>query len=329
MSQGTERGTETNVLAAIADLLASSDLACHAVFVCRKKVTAAAARDRRHHFGLVGMNLKDRAYHEIVDRYQKFVKERVDWRAILVEKNDDGGEPPDESYYVEATSGVPFHKEHLAEPGKDGVSGLDKSLTPEIFAIQFRFSADKNEAVFIKKFTPGRVFRYEGRTMFKIATGYIDVEEDDVVELPEGCDCCVFGDETLIFERARYENLFDHHSRNEAIHRQVFDHFRTNSDFEIVGIDTLESQTLNDPSKLRRFPAIVRRGIWNKPFAELQEFLNDRQIENIIATTDPNRIQFKTPYAMIHFFNDAHLDSKATGQQYLASTKTEEGGERN
>ena len=326
MSQNVERGASPDILAAVAKLLASDDLVCHVVFVARKKAPAKATDSdrRRHRLYLVGMNLKDRAHDEIVERYQKFVKDRADWESLPIKDNDDGSEPPDESYYVEATSDVPFHEEHLAEPDRDGESGLTKSFAQTVHEIQFRFSAGDSTAVFIKKSMPGRVFKYERTHMFKIITGSIDLEEDDVVELPEGCDCCVFGDHTLIFARGQYENLFDHHARNEAIHRQVFDHFREESDYEIVDIDTLEAQTLGSPIKLRRFPAIVQRGIWNKPFADIAQFLEDRPIANVTLTTNPNRIKFKTSYAMIHFFNDAHLDSKATGRQYLASTKTEE-----
>lgn len=320
-----ENAFATNILCRIIDLLDSDDLACHVVFVFRKEaVKATDACRSRHDYDLVGMNLKERAYSEIVDRYQKFVKARAEWRPLPIGGGDDGSEPPAESYYVEATSNVPFHEKYLAEPSKDGEFSLNKSFTPKLSAIEFRFSAGSSRAVFIKNFMPRKTFKYEHKYMVKLIKGYIDVEKDYVIELPDRCDCCVFGDHMLIFERGGYEDLFDHTARNMAAHKRVFKHFREESDFEIVDIDALETQMLNDPAMLQKFPMIIKKGLWNKPFSFIYKFLNERPIITVTVTTNPNRIKFRDSYAMIHFFNDAHLDSKATGRQYLASTKTEE-----
>lgn len=326
MSQSTRREAAEDILGKIAGLLDNDSLTCHAVFVSRKKVAAKTGHTggRRHDFDLVGMNLRRRAYDEIVSRYKKFVKERSDWHPILLEAGDDGGEPPERSYYVESTKKVPFYKDYLAKPRGGKEEKFDKKFTSKIAAMEFRFEGDGIEAVFIKRFRPGRVFKHKKRTMFKLMGGDIDVEADDVVDLPWDCDCCVFGGHTLIFYRAQYENIFDHHARYEAIHKRVFEHFRKKSDYEIVDIDKLEKQTLNDSAKLRRFPAIVKRGIWKMKFRKIRKFLKGRTITSVTATTDPNQIAFKDSRAMMHFLNDAHLDSKATSKTYLASNKTEE-----
>ena len=326
MSQSTRPEGPADVLEKIASLLDSGDLTCHVVFVSRKKVASMTRRKkgRRHDFDLVGMNPRSEAYDEIAGRYRRFVKERLEWRPILLAKKDDGGEPPEESYYVESTAKVPFYEDYLAEPAGEGDIKFDKTFIARIAAMQFRFAGDEGEAVFIKKFTPGKIFKSRKRAMFRLVEGDIDVETDDVVDLPEDCDCCVFGEHMLIFKRASYENVFDHHARYESVHKMVFDHFREESDFEIVDIGKLEEQTLNDPAKLRRFPAIVERGIWAMPFAEIEKFLGERVIASVTATANPNRIAFRDSRAMMHFLNDAHLDSKATGRPYLASSKTEE-----
>ena len=326
MSQNTKRGAQGGILGRIADLLGGDGLTCHVVFVSRKKTDATTRREkgRRHDFDLVGMNPRSRAYDEIVGRYKRFVKERQEWRPIPLATGDDGGEPPEGSYYVERTADVPFQEEHLAEPGEGWQAGFDKKFISRIAALQFRFERGGDEAVFIKRFTPGKIFKHKKRTAFRFKDGGIDIASDDVVDLPEGCDCCVFGDYTLIFDRAHYENMFDHHVMYEAVHKKVFEHFRKKSDFEIVDIDRLESQTLSDPRKLRKFSAIVKRGIWGMPFDQIRKFLEERTIPSVTVTTSPNRIAFKDSGAMIHFLNDAHLDSKATGRPYLASSKTEE-----
>ena len=326
MSQSTSRGPPGGALSRIAGLLDSDDLACHVVFVSRKKVASKVRRkeDRRHDFDLVGMNPRDRAYAELVGRCRAFVRERSEWRQIPLEVGDDGGEPPEGSYYVVNVENVPFYDEYLAEPAGDGKDKFDKKFISMIAAIQLRLTGDGGEAVFIRRFTPGKIFKRKKRTLFKFAEGDIDVEADDVVDLPEGYDCCIFGDHALIFNRAHYENMFDHYAIYEAVHKRVFAHFKKRSDFEIADIEKLEAQTLNDPAKLRRFPAILKRGIWEMQFARIEKFLGERAVTGVTATANPNRLAFENSRAMLHFLNDAHLDSKATGRPYLASTKTEE-----
>lgn len=329
MSQSADHGTTGNaseayVLSRVAELLGRSDLTCHVVFVSRKKAGGKTDDGRRHNFELASMNLREGAYAEIVRRYKEFAKRGEGWDAISLADNDDGGEPPEQSYYVENVSGVPFYDEHLAEPSGGQKTNLDTKFISTLAAIQFRFKSDAGTAVFIKRITPGKILKHKKRVLFKMVTGDLDIEKNNVVELPEGCDCCVFGDQMLIFTRHAYENLFDHHARYEAAHKEIFALLRKRNDYEIDGIDKLERQTLNDLSKLRRFPAIKNKMIWNKTFSEIQLFLKARQIKGVAVTTNPNRVLFEDSRAIIHFFNDSHLDSKVTGIQYLASAKTEE-----
>lgn len=329
MNQSADRGTTgnafaSNALAKIAKILSSDDLTCHVVFVSRKKVGNKTEDGRRHNFKLVGMNLREGAYAEIVRRYKKFVKDREGWNAITLEDNDDGGEPPEQSYYVENVSSVPFYDECLVEPNNDQKTDLDSKFIRTLAAMQFRFKTDASTLVFFKRITPSKILKHKKRALFKIVTGDLDIEKNNVIELPEGCDCCMFNDQMLIFTRHAYENIFDHHARYEAVCKEIFRLLKKRNDYEIVGIDKLEHQTLNDLSKLRRLPAIKNKMIWNKTFLELKEFLKSRQVKGVTVRTNPNRILFADSRAIIHFFNDSHLDSRVTGLQYLASTKTEE-----
>lgn len=329
MSQSTERGMGGNPLTAnplgrIAELLGDKGLTCHVVFVSRKKVNSEDGDSRRHDFELVGMNLRKRAYTEIVRRYKEFAKAREDWDLISVKDNDDGGEPPEQSCYVENLSSVPFYEEYLKKPADDGKKHFDSKFISTIAAIQFRFTSNAGTVVFIKKLTPGKILKQKKRTIFKIVSGDLDVEKDNVVDLPEGCDCCVFDEQMLIFARGRYENLFDYHARYEAAHNKVFENLKKRIDYKIDEIETLEGQTLRDPAKLRRFIAIKNKGIWKKTFAEIRTFLENRPIKGVSATINPNRLSFKDSRALIRFFNDSHLDSIVTGTRYLASAKTEE-----
>ncbi len=59
-------------------------------------------------------------------------------------------------------------------------------------------------------------------------------------------------------------------------------------------------------------------------FKQIVSFLEIRPTATITIDPKKKKIKFKNVYAMIHFFNDSHLDSKATNRKYLVQDKSVE-----
>ena len=297
-------------------------LSCSAIFAMRDEPREGGDAD-----GLIlaRMNLEPRAFDEIVARIRRFVEKRLDWDAVeLSGDGDEGGGPAPGSYYVEDAAAVTRPARYSGSPD-DEYRALDGKSVPRLVAVTFVLEGPRGSAAFTKKFTPGKVIT-EKRSHFKIAKAVIDVEDDDVVDLPEKYDCCLHGGDMLIFDRPNFEDLFGYHEQHAGIHRQVFGYWRSEANYEIAGLDKYEAQTASDPTKMRKFRAIRDREIYRWEFASIRDFLRNYPIDGIAVRDEPPQIAFKNVYTLLHFFNDAHLTSGATNRRYLATSKREEGG---
>ena len=83
-------------------------------------------------------------------------------------------------------------------------------------------------------------------------------------------------------------------------------------------------KTRNDKRKLRKFASIRDKGIYKWGYARIEKFLKERAIRTVRLDPKTRAITFDNAQAMLDFYNDAHLDSKATGRQYKAQSKSQE-----
>lgn len=303
------------------NLVREVDLSCSVIFAMRgeRRVGDDAG------LILLRMNLEPRAFDEIVGRVRRFVAKRLDWDAVaLGSDGDEGDGPAPGSYYVENAVAVPRPARYSEGPD-DEYRALDSKSVPQLVAVTLVLEGPRGSAAFIKKFTPGKVIT-EKRPHFRLTKAVIDVEDGDVVDLPEKFDCCLHGGDMLVFNLHNFEDLFDYHEQHVAIHQQVFGHWRRGANYTIADLDMYEEQTANDPKKLRQFRAIRDKEIYRWEFARIQDFLRDHPVDGIDVVDSPSRIVFGNAYALLHFFNDAHLTSGATNRHYLATNKREEGG---
>lgn len=305
------------------ELVRDGGLSCSVIFATRD--AHGAADGDAGGLILARMSLEPRAFGEIVGRIGRFVEKRLDWDAV--ELDGDGGEgdgPAPGSYYVEDAAAVPRPARYSEGPD-DEYRALDVKSVPRLVAVTFVLEGPRGSAAFIKKFTPGKVIT-EKRPHFRLTKAVIDVADDSVVDLPEKYDCCLHGGDMLVFDRPNFEDLFGYHERHAEIHRQVFDHWRNGADYEIADLDKYEAQTASDPKKMRMFRAIRDGEIYRWEFASIRGFLRRHPVDGIEVAGRPPRISFRNVYALLHFFNDAHLTSGATRRRYLATSKREEGG---
>lgn len=291
-------------------------MSCSAIFAIKSGVEYEGDDGLR----LIRTPLKRRAFDEITGRIDRFVEKRADWDSVkLGGDGDDGGEPDRGSYYIENAASVPGHDRYSKDPD-DG--SIDHKLVRRLVAIAFQLDGPGQSAVFVKKFTPTKIVTTK-RKHFAFVSGAIDVQDGDVVDLPEWYDCCMYGDKTLIFHRSNFEDLFDYRERHILVHRQVFDHWE-GVDFKIVDLDKYRTQTMNSPRKLRKFQSISAGAIWRWSFEQICRFLENHPVDGIKVEAETRQVWFKNDYALLHFFNDSHLASNATGRRYLATSKREE-----
>jgi hypothetical protein len=300
----------------IVHFLARDDVTCQVIFVTKKKV------DEELEVELQYMDLTDDSIVEIKSNCQKFVNDKEDWEYEEYGKKLDE-ELRHKKYNIEVIANVPNTNKYLKKADFKAESLADTELVNNLKFIQFRFESRGKIVIFVRKFTPQRILSH-GKKIFKEISGTLKITDDKLLEIPEDHDFCKYGNDLLIFHTANFEDFFDYHEIHEKFYKTVFNHIEKKVDYTIEDFDTYKQQAFDHPQKLRKLPAIEEKKMYLWTFKEIKEFLKIRPVPTIELDEKNKKIKFKNAYAMMDFYNDAHLTSQATNNKYLAQSKSKE-----
>lgn len=264
------------------------------------------------------MDLTINSINEMITICQKFVKEKDDWN------HEEYGNNRDEilirKYNTEILKNIPNKKRYLKEPDEQA-EYFDDDLVNNLKFIQFRFQNRGQTVIFLRKFTKQRVLSH-GKKLLRQVSGVLELTDDSIMEIPTDYDCCIYGNDIIIFHPDNFEDLFDYHEIHEEYYKTVFNHLEKKIDYKIEGLDRYKEQIHAHPQKLRKLPAIQEKEMYMMSFKDVTAFLKKRPTPSVIIDKKKKSIKFQDVFAMIHFYNDAHLTSLATGTNYLAQHKS-------
>lgn len=307
------------LLERLAQHLDSPGLACTAVFAFRP-VGRGVSGGTPDPVELRYMEIDRRSVPVIVDGCREFVEHRAGWTETALDMNSDN-EIPREEYNVVAKGNVPSIELHTGGRGRP-IPALDRSLASRLKSLQIRLQTRDATAVFFRKFTKGRV-HMESKKIWRVFDGVLGVLEDTIIDLPGDYDCCLLGNRLAVFRRNRFEEIFGYRKFHLSAHKDVFAHLKK-ADVNIANFDDLLKQTRNDKRKLRKFAPIRDKGMHKWSYERIEKFLEERAVSTVRLDPKTRTVEFDSAQAMLDFYNDAHLDSKATGRRYRAQSKSRE-----
>lgn len=309
---------EGELLSAIARHLDSQHLTCTVVFAT--KPADRTAPDGAEPVELSYMDMDRGSLPEIVNSCRDFVKHRLEWTETPMDMNSDN-EMPQEEYSVAAMNDVPSLEFHMGD-ARDKINALDPKLASRLKSLQIRLETRDAKVIFFRKFTKGRV-HIKNKNILRLYRGLLTVPKDTLIDLPGDYDCCFFGSKLAVFQRKRFEEIFDYRRFHLSTHGKIFAHLKK-AGVKITNFDEMFEKTRNDKRKLRKFASIRDKGIYKWGYARIEKFLKERAIRTVRLDPKTRAITFDNAQAMLDFYNDAHLDSKATGRQYKAQSKSQE-----
>ncbi len=309
-----ENNTSIPITRKILQFLAKSEITCQVIFVTKKN------QGDEVYVELQFMDLYITAMKKIITQSIEFISERENWDYQNYGENRD--EVLNKKYNIEDIKQIPNTSIYLKSTNEQ-VTKFDEQFVNNLKSIQLRFQMQGKTIVFFKKFTKQKILSHK-KSIWKAMSGVLELNEDEIVEIPQDYDCCKYGNEMIIFHLNNFEDLFDYHEIHTEIHKEVFDYLENHIDYVIEDIDKIKDQISKHPQKLRKLPAIKEKGIYLWPFKKIVEFLKQRPISSVIINQKKKSIKFEDAYAMMHFYNDAHLDSKATETSYFTISKSVE-----
>ena len=307
------------LLERIARHLDSPDLVCTAVFAFRP-ARRDASGGAQEPVELRYMDMDRRSVPVIVDACRAFVEHRAKWTETALDMNSDN-EIPREEYSVVAKNKVPSIELHTEGRGRP-IHTLDPGLVSRLKSLQIRLQTRDTTAVFFRKFTKGRV-HLESKKIWRVFDGVLGVLKDTIIDLPGDYDCCLIGNKLAVFHRNRFEEIFGYREFHLSAHGEVFAHLKK-ADVNIANLDDLLEKTRNNKLKLRKFAPIRDKGMYRWDYERIAKFLEERTVGTVRLDPETRTVEFDNPQALLDFYNDAHLDSKATGRKYRAQSKSRE-----
>lgn len=310
------------LLEEIARHLDAPGLTCKVVFATQPPGRRAgqAALDGAEPVDLSYMDMDKKSVPEIVGSCKEFVRRRLEWAETPLDLDTDN-EMPREEYSVATTAEVHSLEHHMRDAA-DQIESLDSRMALGLKSLQLRLQTEDVTVIFFRKFTKGRV-HIKNRNMLRLYRGVLTVPKDTLIDLPGDYDCCLFGHKLAVFNRRRFEEIFGYRRFHLLSHKKVFAHLKK-SDVTIDNLDELSAKTRSDKRKLRKFASILDKGIYKYKYEEIEAFLKERAVRTVHLDPKTRTISFDSAQAMLDFYNDSHLDSKATGRRYRAQSKSRE-----
>ena len=298
----------------IKHFLAKPEITCQVVFVAKTREENEIVAELSY------MDLNVPSIEKIASDCMRFVSDRENWEFEEYGENRD--EELQQKYNTVDIRDVPNTNKYLGRP-QNQITELSSDFIKNLKFIQFRFSTKGKTSIFCRKFTRSKILSHD-KTLWKVISGVLTLNEDNIVELPNYFDCCIHDNEIAIFHSENFEELFDYHEIHQQYHERVFNHLENKIDYKIIDLEKYKTQTLLHPQKLRKIPSIEEKEMYSWEFMEVKAFLKKRPVPSVQIDIKKKEIKFTNVYAMIHFYNDSHLTSLATDSNYLAQSKSKE-----
>ena len=308
------KSNQISTIRKIKHFLVKPEITCQVVFVAKTKEDDEIVSELSY------MDLDVSSIEKISSDCMKFISDRDDWDFEEYGENRD--EDLHKKYNIADIRDIPNTRKYLSR-AQIQVTNLSDDFIKNLKFIQFRFSTRGKTAIFCRKFTRSKILSHD-KTLWKVISGVLTLNKDNIIDLPNYFDCCVHGNDVIIFHLENFEELFDYHEIHEVYHKRVFEHLENKIDYKIVDIEKYKTQTLRHPQKLRKMPAIEEKEMYSWKFTQIQTFIENRPVPTIELDDEKKEIEFTNVHAMINFYNDSHLTSQATESNYLAQSKSKE-----
>lgn len=316
MSTGSAQGAPGALIGKVMRHLDAPRLGCTIILATRPE----RGDDDGPPVELSYMDVDDDSVHGIVSVCKDFAKHRREWAEVPLDMDADN-EIPREEYHMVAKAKVPSIEIHTAATRRQ-IGELDPAFVARLKSLQVRLDTKGRTVVFFRRFTKGKVLS-QGKKLGRLTDGRLSLSKETLMELPSDYDCCLYGDDLAVFNRLHFEEIFEYHEHHLSQHREVFEGLK-NAKVNIANFDDMLEKTRSNKRMLRKFGAIMDKGIYEWDFAKISRFLKRRKIKKISTDAKTRTVTFDGAQAMLDFYNDAHLDSKATQRRYRAQSKSPE-----
>lgn len=272
----------------------------------------------------------------IAPELEDLVREKVDNKIQAIAENNLGFESyslqnreRDEKFVqYEDAENIPRlgQMEDLLEGERFEHTTYTKEPKPEFQAIRLQDENGDEMAIAFLNYTRSQIMGRTARVRMKLGDETHQKVEDSLLSIPDRVDAVLYDGEMFIFSQSKFEKIFDYLEEYEQKADEVVEAIEE-ADIPFQDFDLFHEAVYGNNRVLRLMHKVHERGTYEEMEATDAEYIRqnfdtDVKFEkNGDGEMEVVMDDKRDVWAVLRLFNDDHLDSPITDEQYISLAK--------
>lgn len=197
---------------------------------------------------------------------------------------------------------------------------------PEFQAIRIRGPDNEQVAIAFLHYTRRQILGRTSWLRMKVGDNSHREVEESILSIPDRVDAIYYDDAFFVFDQSKFEKMFDYLDQYEDQADDVVEAIKEN-DIPFEDFDLFEDAVYGNNRVLRLMHKVHKRGAYEDMEPKDAEYVRENfdtdvkfrenDDDELVITMDDKR----DVWAVLRFFNDDHLSSPLTDEQYLSLAK--------
>jgi len=219
------------------------------------------------------------------------------------------------------------HFDRLLQGQRFQHTSYEEPPKPDFQAIRLRDEDDKETAIAFLNYRHSQILGRKSWLRMKVGGSDTHRKVDEsILSIPDRVDAVYYDDTMFIFDQNKFEKIFDYLEEYRRRADDVIDHL-DESDIPFQDFELFKDAIYGNSKVLRLMYKIHERGAYEDMTTEDAEYIRenfdtdvkfDKNGDGDMEVMMDNKLDI---FAVLRFFNDDHVDSPITDEQYVSLSK--------
>ena len=220
--------------------------------------------------------------------------------------------------------------ERLLEGQRFSHTTYTEQPKPEFQAIRIRDEDNDEMAIAFLHYSRRQIMGRTSRARMKVGSEKHRKVNESLISIPDRVDAIYYNDLVYIFNQSKFEKLFDYHAEYERCADDVIDAI-SETDIPFHDFEMFKDAVYKNNRVLRLMYKVHERGTYENLDANDATYIRDNFDTDVkFEENDNGKMAIKMDdkrnvWAVLRLFNDDHLNSPLTEEQYISLSKQDAG----
>lgn len=261
---------------------------------------------------------KAEAYENDSIRFDSYSLENRERDETLIQYEDVENIPQFE-HFDRLLSGERYRHTTYQEPPK-----------PEFQAIRLQDEGEEEMAIAFLNYRRSQILGRKDWLRMKVGSDKHYKVEESILSIPDRVDAVYYDGVVFIFDQSKFERTFDYLEEYRRRADEVIEELEDN-DIPFEDFELFKDAVYGNNKVLRLMYKVHERGLYEEMTEDDAEYIRENFETDVkFDENDEGEMEIKMDnkldiFAVLRFFNDDHLDSPITDEQYVSLAKRDAG----